>query len=116
MESIQTTQPQEQDVNLQNYFRILFWNKWVVLMILAVAILASLLRNDITSPLYEAKGKIWVQEIHQQAMPFMSDLAIPGLGRAVQLKTFSEIISTRTIISSAVQELRAEGLLEPLPI
>ncbi|MCH8290783.1 hypothetical protein IH992_06765, partial [Candidatus Poribacteria bacterium] len=116
MESIQTTQPQEQDIHLEDYFRILFWNKWAILVILVVAILVTLLKNDLSAPLYEAKGRIWVQEIHQQAMPFMADLAMPGLGRAVQLKTFSEILSTRTIVSSAVQELKAEGLLEPLPV
>ncbi|MBI1926805.1 AAA family ATPase [Candidatus Poribacteria bacterium] len=113
---MQSSQSQTHEFQLEDYFWIVFRSRWSILAILAAAIWGALLKNDTSTPFYEATAKIWVQEGNQKAMPFMENLLMPGLGRASQLQTFREIILTRTIVEEAVRELRAEGLFAPLPV
>ena len=113
---MQESQSETQDIRIEDYIRILLRNKWLIAAIVGVAILAALLRNDLSTPFYRAEGTIWVQEGNQQALPLLSDMLAPGLGRQTELQTFSEIITSRAIVPEAVQKLRAEGRLEPLPV
>ncbi|MCZ6678821.1 MAG: AAA family ATPase [Candidatus Poribacteria bacterium] len=113
---MQVNQPQTHEIRIEDYFWIVFRSKWSVLAILVIAILTALLKNDVSPPYYEATAKIWIQEGGQQALPFLENLLMPGLGRATQLQTFREIILTRTILEPALQELKEEGRYDPLPV
>ena len=113
---MQVTQPQTYRIQIEDYFGIVYRSKWRILAILVVAILAAFLKNDISPPYYEATAKIWVQEGSQQAVPFIENLLMPGLGRTAQLQTFREIIMTRPIIATAIQQLKEKGQFDPLPI
>ena len=109
-------QAETQDIRVEDYIRILLWNKWLIAAIVGVAVLVALLKNDLSPPFYKAEGTIWVQEGSQQRLPFLSDMLAPGLGRQTELQTFSDIITSRAIVPKAVEQLRAEGRLEPLPV
>ena len=113
---MQEIQSETQDIRVEDYIRILFWNKWLIAAIVVVAVLVALLINDLSPPFYRAEGTIWVQEGSQQSLPFLSEMLIPGLGQQTELQTFSEIIMSRAIVPDAVQKLREAGLLEPLPV
>ena len=113
---MQESQSEAQDIRVEDYIRILFWNKWLIAAIVVVAVLVALLINDLSPPFYRAEGTIWVQEGSQQSLPFLSEMLIPGLGQQTELQTFSEIIMSRAIVPDAVQKLREAGLLEPLPV
>ena len=113
---MQESQSDTQDIRVEDYIRILFWNKWLIAAIVVVAVLVALLINDLAPPFYRAEGTIWVQEGSQQSLPFLSEMLIPGLGQQTELQTFSEIIMSRAIVPDAVQKLREAGLLEPLPV
>ncbi len=93
----------QSDIKIEEYFWILFHNRWVILAILLVAVTTAFIKNDISPPVYEATATIWIKEQGNE-MPLFDDLFSFGLGRMTRLETLRELIKTPKIVRQAVEQ------------
>ena len=104
------------EIRLSDYFWILFRNKWSVLFIFLLSVFAAFLVTDVTPPVYQSETTVRVLD-GQQAPSLLSQLPISGIFGGTSLGTYAAQLQSRDlIIAPAIRQLRAEGLLEPLPV
>ena len=102
---------QQQDVQSQNemraedYFWIIFRNRWSILAILLIALMTAFIKNDISPPVYEAATKIWIKEQDSQ-MPIFEDMFSLGFGRMSQMETLRELIKSWNIVEKTEAQLQ----------
>jgi len=102
---------QQQDVQSQNemraedYFWIIFRNRWSILAILLIALMTAFIKNDISPPVYEAATKIWIKEQDSQ-MPIFEDIFSLGFGRMSQMETLRELIKSWNIVEKTEAQLQ----------
>ena len=115
-ETVDTHLEEVREIRLSDYFWILFRNKWSVLLIFVVAVFAAFLMTDLTPPVFQSETTIRVLD-GQSASSLLSQLPIPGLLGGTSVSAFAAQLQSRDlVITPAVRQLRAEGLLEPLPV
>ena len=104
------------EIRLSDYFWILFRNKWSVLLIFFLSVFGAFLITDLTSPIYQSETTL--RTLDGQPTPsLLSQLPISGLLGSTSLGAYAAQIQSRDfVIAPAVRELRAEGLLDPLPV
>ena len=102
---------QQQDIQSQNemraedYFWIIFRNRWSILAILLIALMTAFIKNDISPPVYEAATKIWIKEQDSQ-MPIFEDIFSLGFGRMSQVETLRELIKSWNIAEKTEAQLQ----------
>ncbi len=104
------------EIRLSNYFWILFRNKWSVLFIFLFTVFAAFVVTDLTAPVYKSETTLRLLD-NQQATSLLSQLPLSGFLGGKSGGVYAALLQSRdTIITPAVQQLRAEGILEPEPI
>ncbi len=104
------------EIRLSDYFWILFRNKWSFLCIFLLSILGAFLVTDFTTPVYQSETTVRVID-SQQAPSLLSQIPLSGLFGSPALGTYTAQLHSRDkVIAPTVRQLRAEGLLEPLPV
>ena len=115
----ETTEQQLEDIReirLSDYFWMLFRNKWSALTIFLLAVLGAFLVTDVTAPVYQSETTVRVVD-SQQTPSLLSQLPLSGLFGSTSLGAYAAQLQSRDlVIAPAVRQLRAEGLLEPLPV
>lgn len=104
------------EIRLSDYFWMLFRSKWSVLSIFLLAVLGAFLVTDFTTPVYQSETTVRVVD-GQQTPSLFSQLPLSGLFGGTSLGAYAAQLQSRDlVIAPAVRQLRAEGLLEPLPV
>ena len=115
----ETTEQQLEDIReirLSDYFWMLFRNKWSALTIFLLAVLGAFLVTDFTTPVYQSETTVRVVD-GQQTPSLLSQLPLSGLFGSTSLGAYAAQLQSRDlVIAPAVRQLRAEGVLEPLPV
>ena len=104
------------EIRLSNYFWILFRHKWSVLLIFLFTVFAAFVVTDLTAPVYKSETTLRVLD-NQQATSLLSQLPLSGLIGGKSVGVYAALIQSRdVVITPAVRQLRAEGILEPAPV
>ncbi|MDE0554679.1 MAG: Wzz/FepE/Etk N-terminal domain-containing protein, partial [Candidatus Poribacteria bacterium] len=104
------------EIRLSDYFWILFRNKWSVLLIFVLSVFGAFLATDFTAPVYQSETVIRMID-SQPASTLLSQLPLSGLLKGTSLGGYAAQLQSRDlIVAPAVRQLRAEGLLDPLPV
>ena len=104
------------EIRLSDYFWILFRNKWSVLLIFFISVIAAFIITDLTPPTYQSETTIRILD-GQQTSSLLSQLPLSGLFKGPSLGTYATLLQSRDlIITPTVNQLIDEGLLKPLPI
>ena len=104
------------EIRLSDYFWILFRHKWSVLLIFLLSVFGAFLITDLTSPVYQSETTLRVLD-GQPTSSLLSQLPISGLLGSPSLGAYAAQIQSRDlVIAPAIRQLRAEGLLDPLPV
>ena len=104
------------EIRLSDYFWILFRNKWSVLLIFLLSVFGAFLITDLTPQVYQSETTL--RTLDGQPTPsLLSQLPISGLLGSTSLGAYAAQIQSRDlVIAPAVRQLRADGLLDPLPV
>lgn len=103
------------EIRIMDYFWILFRNKWSVLIIFFLCIIGAYLASDFTQPVYQSETTIRILE-GQPTTSLLSQIPLSGLFSNTSLGTYATLLQSRDlVVAPTVRQLRAEGLLEPLP-
>ena len=104
------------EIRLSDYFWILFRNKWSVLLIFLLSVFVAFLITDLTQPVYQSETTLRVLD-GQPTSSLLSQLPLSGLLGGPSLGACAAQIQSRDlVIAPAIRQLRAEGLLDPLPV
>ena len=104
------------EIRISDYFWILFRHKWSVLLIFLLSVFAAFLITDLTPPVYQSETTLRVLD-GQPTSSLLSQLPISGLVSGPSLGAYAAQIQSRDfVIAPAIRQLRAEGLLDPLPV
>ena len=104
------------EIRLSDYFWILFRHKWSVLLIFFFSVFVAFLITDLTSPVYQSETTLRVLD-SQSPSSLLSQLPLSGLLSGPSLGAYAAQIQSRDyIITPAIRQLRAEGLLVPLSV
>ena len=104
------------EIQLSDYFWILFRNKWSVLLIFLLSVLGAFLVTDFTPPVYQSETVLRTVD-GQPSSTLLSQLPIAGLLKGTSLGAHAAQLQSRDlVVAPAVRQLREEGLLEPLPV
>ena len=104
------------EIRLLDYFWILFRNKWSVLLIFFLCVLAAFLITDATPKVYQSETTLRILD-GQAPSSLISGLPLSGILKGTSLGTYVTLLQSRDlIIAPTVQQLIDEGLLEPRPI
>ena len=104
------------EIRLSDYFWILFRHKWSVLLIFLLSVFGAFLITDLTPPVYQSETTLRVLD-GQPTSSLLSQLPISGLLGSPSLGAYAAQIQSRDlVIAPAIRQLRAEGLLDPLPV
>ncbi len=104
------------EIRLSDYFWILFRNKWSVLLIFVLSVFGGFLATDFTAPVYQSETVIRMID-SQPASTLLAQLPLSGLLKGTSLGAYAAQLQSRDlVVAPAVRQLRAEGLLEPLPV
>lgn len=105
------------EIRLSDYFWILFRNKWSVLFIFLLSVFGAFFVTDLTPPVYQSETTVRVIDGQQQASSLLSQLPLSGLFGGTSLGAYAAQLQSRDlIVAPVVRQLRAEGLLDPLPV
>jgi succinoglycan biosynthesis transport protein ExoP len=104
------------EIRLLDYFWILFRNKWSVLLIFFLCVLAAFLITDATPKVYQSETTLRILD-GQAPSSLISGFPLSGILKGTSLGTYVTLLQSRDlIIAPTVQQLIDEGLLEPRPI
>lgn len=104
------------EIRILDYFWILFRNKWSVIAIFILCVLAAFIITDLTPPVYQSETTIRILE-SQTPSSLLSGLTLTGIFKGPTLGTYSMLLQSRDlIIAPTVNELIDEGVIEPQPI
>ena len=104
------------EIRLLDYFWILFRNKWSVLLIFFLCVMAAFLITDATPKVYQSETTLRILD-GQAPSSLISGLPLSGILKGTSLGTYVTLLQSRDlIIAPTVQQLIDEGLLEPRPI
>ena len=104
------------EIRLSDYFWILFRNKWSVLLIFLLSVFGAFLITDLTPQVYQSETTLRILD-GQPTPSLLSQLPISGLLGSTSLGAYAAQIQSRDlVITPAVRQLRADGLLDPLPV
>ena len=104
------------EIRLSDYFWILFRNKWSVLLIFFLSVFAAFLITDLTPPVFQSETTLRVLD-GQPTSTLLTQLPISGLLGGTSLGAYAAQLQSRDlVITPAVRQLKAEGLLDPLPV
>ena len=104
------------EIRILDYFWILYRNKWSVIAIFILCVLAAFIISDLTAPVYQSETTIRILE-SQTPSSLLSGLTLTGILKGPTLGSYSMLLQSRDlIIAPTVNELIAEGLIEPQPI
>ncbi len=104
------------EIRLSDYFWILFRNKWSILFIFVFSVFGAFLVTDFTAPVYQSETVLRMVD-KQPASTLLSQLPLSGLLNGTSLGAYTAQLQSRDlVVAPAVQQLKEEGLLEPLPV
>ena len=104
------------EIRILDYFWILYRNKWSVIAIFILCVLAAFIISDLTPPVYQSETTIRILE-NQPPSSLLSGITLTGILRGPTLGSYSMLLQSRDlIVAPTVNELIAEGLIEPQPI
>ncbi len=104
------------EIRILDYFWMLYRNKWSVIAIFILCVLAAFIISDLTPPVYQSETTIRILE-SQTPSSLLSGLTLTGILKGPTLGSYSMLLQSRDlIIAPTVNELIAEGLIEPQPI
>jgi len=97
---------EEEEMSLQDYIRVLFKRKWTIFIVIITALLAVLIVNFFTLPVYKATTTILISQSSAQQSIFGGVRNNPIFGGADEIDTQIEILKSYSI---------AQGVAERLP-
>lgn len=104
------------EIRISDYFWILYRHKWSALLIFLCAVFVAFLIADFTTPVYQSETTLRVLD-GQPTPSLLSQLPLSGLLGGTSLGAYAAQIQSRDyVITPAIRQLRAEGLLDPLPL
>lgn len=104
------------EIRILDYFWILYRNKWSVIAIFILCVVAAFIISDLTPPVYQSETTIRILE-NQTPSSLLSGLTLTGILKGPTLGSYSMLLQSRDlIIAPTVNELIADDLIEPQPI
>ena len=104
------------EIRLLDYFWILWRNKWSVIAIFLLCVMAAFLVTDFTPPVYQSETTVRILD-EQGHSSILSGLPLTGILKGPSLGTYATLIQSRDlVITPAVDQLIASEELKPLPV
>ena len=96
---------EEEEMSLQDYVRVLRKRKWTIFAIVIIALLAVLIVNFFTSPVYKATTTILISQSGVQQAIFGGVEGNSIFGGADEIKTQIEILKSYSIAQGVAEKL-----------
>ena len=96
---------EEEEISLTYYTRILWKRKWIPIVILFITLLAVLILNSLTTPVYKATTKILISPSGTQQTIFGSVRNNPIFGGANEIENQIEILKSYDIAKSVAMKM-----------
>ncbi len=104
------------EIRLLDYFWILFRNKWSVLLIFFVCVIAAFIITDSTPPVYQSETTLRILD-GQSPSSLISQFPLSGLLKGPSLGTYASLLQSRDlVIAPTVNQLIDDEEIKPLPI
>lgn len=98
---------EEQTVHLTEYYNLLFRNKWIVILSVAVAIALALLYNSKLVPIYQATATLIIdKESVRSPITGQPDQYETYLSESMSFNTHFELIKSRSVLEQVVKDLK----------
>ncbi len=92
------------EIDLREYARLLWYKKWLILAILAVALIAAFILSSRITPIYQTSTLVMVEE--DASMGDLFGDSMPGLARGSdKIATYTEIIRSRRVLNQVIEQL-----------
>ena len=117
-ETVDRHHEEVREIRLSDYFWILFRNKWSVLLIFLISVFGAFLITDLTPPVYQSETTLRILESQPgPTSSLLTQLPISDLLGGTSAGAYAAQLQSRDlVITPAVRQLRAEGMLDPLPV
>ena len=104
------------EIRLLDYFWILWRNKWSVIAIFLLCVIAAFLVTDFTPPVYQSETIVRILD-GQGPSSLLSGLPFTGILKGPTLGTYATLMQSRDlVITPSVNQLINSGQLKPLPV
>ena len=99
-----------EEIDLRDLFRILIGRKWLILLVVVLAVASAIITNNLTTPIYEASTTVLLKnEGGIGAMAFLTGGA--EMGRDAR-NTYVEILKSRSLALAAAERLGLDYTME----
>src|SRR5690606_22726967 len=102
----------EDEIDLRELVGVLLDKKWWIIATTALFFVLSVLYVQLAAPVYRAQAMVQV-ESKMPSIPGLSDLTSLAGGGSVAAATEVALLTSRTVVGSAVQELNLDIRVEP---
>ena len=104
------------EIRLLDYFWILWRNKWSVIAIFLLCVMAAFLVTDFTQSVYQSETTVRILD-EQGPSSLLSGLPFAGILKGPSLGTYATLMQSRDlVVTPAVDQLINSGELKPLPV
>ncbi len=102
----------DDEIDLRELLGVLFDRKWLIILATALFFVAGVLYALLARPVYQAQAMVQV-ESKMPTIPGLADLASLGGGGSTAATTEVALLTSRTVIGTAVDQLNLEVQIEP---
>ncbi|MCU1089524.1 polysaccharide biosynthesis tyrosine autokinase [Stenotrophomonas maltophilia] len=102
----------DDEIDLRELLGVLFDRKWLIILATALFFVAGVLYALFARPVYQAQAMVQV-ESKMPTIPGLADLASLGGGGSTAATTEVALLTSRTVIGTAVDQLNLEVQIEP---
>jgi succinoglycan biosynthesis transport protein ExoP len=99
----------EEDVQIVDLLSTLFRHRWLMAIVIGVALAAALVYNSVTVPIFEARARLIIEPNSTEIVPFRG-ASMEDQGRLDYFVTQIEVLRSRALVHRTLEQL---GLLNP---
>ena len=100
---------EEKELDLRDILRIIYRQRWLILILLAFALLGAWVANEVTPPVYQAQTRVLIQGDKSQQL-VLSEI-LPGNTPDRDLANFTQVLKSNTVLMKAAGGSRKQAAL-----
>ncbi|GAB6099373.1 hypothetical protein JCM16358_12520 [Halanaerocella petrolearia] len=98
------------EIDLKEYFKIILRYKWLLIILVMIAILGSLFITSQLTKIYQTSALVMVKKDQEMSSLFSSELSIAGLNSQTnKVATYSRILKSRRILQKVINDLNLKN-------
>jgi len=98
----------EDQIEIRDYLRVLIKRRWLIITIVAVAVVTATIKVFTAAPIYEATTRLIIDKENPNVVSFQEVMAIDASGTDYY-QTQYKIIESRSVARKVVRQLHLDG-------